>query len=288
MTDLFETQLFKSFLQEKQFLKNVTLRIVQGYKDAFKAFHRYSKADISAQGVKDFMIEMVKSGMRPGSANAFARSINSYLTWLFENGHLSPHLKVPLQTVEKRVLRTYTTADIKKIVSYKPQTFGEKRLMTILCLMIDTGVRIDEALTLKRNGIDLDNLLVTVYGKERKIPISREARKMFFNWLKNPTLQSLHTDLAFPSRNGDKLFYDNTRRDFVNLLDKVGVEKSEGAFHTFRRFFAKSYNRNGGNLFYLQQMLGHATLEMPRKYTAIDEEDLAIQHRHSSLLERLR
>jgi len=132
MTDLFEPQPFKSFLQEKQFIKNVTPKTIQAYKDAFKAFHRYGKAEISAQGVKDFMIEMVKSEMRPGSANTFARSINSYLTCLFENGHLSTHLKAPLQTVEKRVLRTYIAADVKKIVSYKTQTFGEKRLMTIL------------------------------------------------------------------------------------------------------------------------------------------------------------
>jgi hypothetical protein len=35
MTDLFETQPFKSFLQEKQFLKNITPRTIQSYKDAF-------------------------------------------------------------------------------------------------------------------------------------------------------------------------------------------------------------------------------------------------------------
>jgi hypothetical protein len=40
MTDLFETQPFKSFLQEKQFLKNVTPKTTQAYKVASDS-HRF-------------------------------------------------------------------------------------------------------------------------------------------------------------------------------------------------------------------------------------------------------
>lgn len=277
--------LFETFLREKQFLNGVTAKTIESYRDAWTAFKTYGKTDISEQGVKNFMIEMIQKGLTPAGANCYAAAINSFLSWLFDNKHTATRLKVPLQRLEKRVLRTYTPQEMKQILSFKPRYFGEKRVMTILHLMIDTGVRVEEALTLKRSNIDFDSLLITLYGKgkkERKIPISREARKILYNWSK----EHRH-ELIFCSRDGNKVLYDNCRKDFLRVLEKAGVEKSEGCFHAFRRFFAKSYNRNGGNLFYLQKMLGHETLEMTRRYTDVDEEALSEQHRHSSPLENL-
>jgi len=77
---------------------------------------------------------------------------------------------------EKR-LKVFSDAQLKAILRYRPKRFYEHRLYTLLCLIIDTGMRIDEALTLTRDKLDLDNLLVTVRGKgdkERIIPISLE------------------------------------------------------------------------------------------------------------------
>jgi integrase/recombinase XerD len=134
--------------------------------------------------VKEFMIEMISSGqIKPGSANGYARSINSFLTWLFDAGHTDKRLKVPLQKLEKRVLKTYSFDEVSKIISFKPKTREEKRILAVLFFLIDTGARINEALTLTRKNIDFENLLVTLKGKgakERRIPISLECRKALF------------------------------------------------------------------------------------------------------------
>jgi integrase len=53
---------------------------------------------------------------------------------------------------------------LKAIVSFKPKTFTESRLHALLCLVMDTGVRISEALDLRREKVDFDNLLLTVPG----------------------------------------------------------------------------------------------------------------------------
>ena len=42
---------------------------------------------------------MTSAGLTPRSINSFASGINSFLTWLEENGHTSERLRVPLQTV---------------------------------------------------------------------------------------------------------------------------------------------------------------------------------------------
>jgi site-specific recombinase XerD len=276
---------FELFIREKTYLQGLAPRSIQHYKESWKAFKKY-KGEVSETGVKEFMMNMIASGMKPGAANAFARGVNAYLSWLKENNHTDKHLKIPLQKLEKRVLRTYKTEDVLKIVSFKPRLFSEKRLLALLIVLVDTGMRIDEALSLKRNGVDLDNLLLTIRGKgnkERIIPISREGRKALYRWLKEH-----EHDYVFCAMNGEKCLYDNTRQDFLALLDKVKVQKSEGCFHTFRRFFAKMYSKAGGNLFYLQRMMGHATLEMTKKYVEVETEDLQLAHKHASPLEHLR
>lgn len=277
--------LFRAFVNEKEHLLGVTPKTIQGYKDAWKAFQKYGKLEVSEQGVNNFMIEMSRSGMKPGSANSFARSINSFLTWIHENGHISKRLKAPLKKTPKRTLSTYTKEEVHKIITFVPTLFGEKRLMALLVLLIDVGARINEALTLERSGIAFDNLEVRLWGKgqkERIVPMSPWCAEIIRRWLKEH-----NHEIVFCATNGKKLRYDNLRRDFVYLLKKIGIEKSEGCFQTFRRYFAREYVRNGANLFYLQKILGHSTLEMSRRYTELDRDDLREKHRTASPLKNL-
>jgi integrase/recombinase XerD len=165
--------LFAPFLQEKQFLDGMSPATIRLYSKAWLAFKKHGKGEITEAGMKDFMVEMVSSRLKPSSANGCARSFNSFLTWLYETGHTEKHLKVPLQNLEKKVLKTYGAEEVSKIVSYRPEKREEKRIQALRLFLIDTGARINEALTLTRKSIDFNNLLVTLKGKgakERRVP----------------------------------------------------------------------------------------------------------------------
>lgn len=99
-------------------------------------------------------------------------------------------------------MRSLTDDELKIVVRYKPKTFTEKRLQSVLLLMIDTGLRINECLTLERSKIDFDNLLLSVIGKgnkERIVPFSYELRKVLFKYA------ALHRfELMFCTKNGCK------------------------------------------------------------------------------------
>ena len=55
-------------------------------------------------------------------------------------------------------------------------------------------------------------------------------------------------------------------------------------FHTMRHSFAVNYIRAGGDVFRLQRILGHTTLEMTRRYVNLQTEDLQAVHDKLSLL----
>jgi integrase/recombinase XerD len=281
-------ELFERFVREKTYLSNVTPKTVSFYRQSFNAYIKAVGEVMPDRFVlNDFVIKLRERGMSPTGANVYIRGINSFLSWLWENNQLGERLKIKQMKEEQKIIQTYTEAHIKAFVNWKPDGWYEWRMYALLCTLIDTGARIDrELLPLKREKVDLDNCLIRLSGKgnkERFVPMSLELRRILYRWLdKN------EYDLVFPTRDGVKLSYRNAFRDFKNLCTKLGIEGVRTSFHTFRHTFAVNYVRNGGNIFYLQKALGHASLQVTRRYTELSEEDLKLMHKQTSILGRLR
>jgi integrase/recombinase XerD len=148
--------------------------------------------------------------------------------------------------------------------------------------LLDTGTRIDEALSLSVREVDMDNLILTVKGKgdkERKIPFSFELRKTIFRYLK------LHdSDLLFCTRDGHRLGRRDVLRDFKLLCRKLGFEPPPRTLHAIRHTFATEYIRRGGSQFMLMKVLGHTSLEMTKKYVNFQTDDLQAVHNRLSPL----
>jgi integrase/recombinase XerD len=284
MTSLEE--IFEQFLKERTYLKGSSPKTLTFYRSSFRAYQKFSgsatmptKADLNA-----FVTGMREAGRKPVSCNTYIRGMNSFLSWLHENGHITEHLKVKQLKTDWKVMTYLSDTEVKALVGFKPKGVAQVRVWTIAMVCLDTGVRIEEALSLQRGKVDFDNLLITVRGKgskERTIPFSLELRKVLFRYLKH------NHELVFCTLNGYHLMYDNCRRDFKKLLDKLGIS-CEGSFHVLRRTFARNYVRFGGNLFYLQKALGHTTLTMSRRYVELETEDLSKMHGKVSVLSRIR
>jgi integrase/recombinase XerD len=78
----------------------------------------------------------------------------------------------------------------------------------------------------------------------------------------------------------------NAFRDIQGLCERLGFPASKRAAHATRHTFATEYLRRGGSLFHLQKILGHASLEMVRKYANLTTADLSAVHERLSLLSR--
>lgn len=140
----------------------------------------------------------------------------------------------------------------------------------------------------------MDNLLLRVHGKGRKdrvIPMSFEMRRVFWKWMRGVDrdkgkndLPRPTSDLVFPTSSGIKLTYRNALRDFKNLGRRLHISGVRFSFHTLRHTFAVNYIRNGGDVFRLQRMLGHSTLEMTPRYVNLQTSDLQAVHEKLSSL----
>jgi site-specific recombinase XerD len=155
--------MFERFLEEKKYLVGVSAKTVSAYQSAWIAYKRIvGDALPTKQGLNDFVIGLQKSGVTISTVNSYARAINSYLTWLFKEGHISEPLRLKLLRNQKRIFKPLTDQQLRLILSFKPRTVTERRLHSLLCLALDAGCRIDELITLQRSKLDFDNCLVSV------------------------------------------------------------------------------------------------------------------------------
>jgi hypothetical protein len=66
-------KLFDQFIKEKEILEGLSPHTIQNYTRGWKVFNKY-KAEITEDGVKNFVFGMVKAGLKPGAVNSYSRS----------------------------------------------------------------------------------------------------------------------------------------------------------------------------------------------------------------------
>jgi integrase/recombinase XerD len=277
--------LFEEFINERKYFRNLSERTLRFYRETYHYFKQVGAFDnLSKQSLQNAIVMFRERGASVGGINAYIRGVNTFLKWLHEE-HNHENLSLKKLKNNQRIMRSLTDAELKTIVRYKPKSSTEKRLHVVLMLMIDTGLRINEALTLQRQKIDFENLLLSIIGKgdkERIVPFSFELRKILYKYS-----ASHKFDLLFCTGNGCKVGYRNILRDFNKLVEKLKIEP-DGAFHGFRRTFATNYIRSGGNPLVLQRLLGHSSLQQTTLYVKLVTEDLQKEQHRTSLLNRIR
>jgi integrase/recombinase XerD len=228
---------------------------------------------------------MRQQGLSAGACNAYARTLNSFLSWLHEEGHIPAPLRVRMLPNPPKPLTTFSDAEVLTILSLKPKGETLMRAWTLVLTLIDTGVRIEEALTLERAAMDFDALHFRVLGKgnkERVVPFSHELRKVLYRHVSRGDGR-----FVFGTRNGSRMMYRNAYRDIKRVCAACGIEGERVHPHAFRHFFAVNYLRRTNDIYRLSRILGHTSVTTTQLYLrSMPPEQVA--EGHCSPLSRVR
>ncbi|MFC1933483.1 tyrosine-type recombinase/integrase [Chloroflexota bacterium] len=226
------------------------------------------------------------------TVHGHVRTLRAFFNWLVVEGlaQNSPAKDLKPPKVTRKVVSTLSDKEIGTILNVFSTSPSDARNRTLFMLLLDTGLRIGELVTLKMDNVHMDEGYLKVMGKgkkERIVPIGNNAQRALQRYLFrfrpkpiNPVINNV-----FLSTSSQPLTENSMKLMFTRLSHRSGVYRLHA--HLCRHTFATRFLINGGDVFSLQQILGHSTLEMVRHYVNLASNHIAIQHQKFSPLDRL-
>ena len=150
-------------------------------------------------------------------------------------------------------------------------------------LMYSSALRVTEQLNLNLTDIDMSQRLLTIHqgkgDKDRIIPFSKAAlvflkkyidnsRKVFAKKIKSEDKKAL-----FLSREG-RVCNQTMRLSFKKYLKQAGIKRKRLTIHSVRHSTATHLLESGAGVRYVQELLGHESIETTVKYTHLMMENL--------------
>ncbi len=170
--------------------------------------------------------------------------------------------------------------EIKTLLDRLPEEDWEDlRDKTILELFYGTGIRISEAVQLRKKDIDFHRDWIIIFGKGNKtryVPLSKRLSSLLQRYLSEtermfPSYQS--QSIVFVTRKGDPVYPMLVYR-IVNKYLSHFSKLSKKSPHVIRHTFATHLLNAGADILTVKELLGHVSLSTTQIYTHVSMEKL--------------
>lgn len=239
--------------------------------------------------LRRFLI-MLTSTMNSITIEGYYRRLKTLFNFLVKERYLSenPLVYIEKPKIAKRGIQTFSSDEVYKMLNaYDTDTFIGLRNYTLLSFLLSTGVRRSEFLELSLLEVDIKSDIIRIIGKgdkERLIPISRKLKLILKRYLiaRSEYLakdcKGATTTAFFISRYGGRLRLSGANSIFQTLRKRLSLQGKRFSAHIWRHTFAKSFLLNGGDIFTLQQILGHSEIETTKVYINLDTHEIRQQN----------
>ena len=249
-----------------------------GRPPSLKALAKLTPADVRA-----FMAARRAAGLSSRSLMRVLAGTRSFARFLERNGKgtVGALSAVRAPKVGKTLPKPLTVATAKRIADTELRA-GETRApwiiardAAVLGLLYGSGLRISEALSLKRKDFDAsDSMTVTGKGnKTRMVPVLPQVAKLIAAYLKLCPIDLPPGGVLFVGARGGPLSPRVVQLAMATLRGALGLPDTATP-HALRHSFATHLLARGGDLRAIQELLGHASLSTTQIYTAVDSERL--------------
>jgi site-specific recombinase XerD len=280
---------FLEYLKIERMASKVTLR--DYYRELFRLNDFLLSKDIvdinliSTRILREYIYRSKESrNLASSSTSKLIAIIKSFFNYLEEDEVIAKNptrkIKVPPKINKiPTVMSKHEVDNIIRSVDYTPLRYRKNtvRDRLILTLLYYTGIRRSELLKLNWDDLNLSKSTLVIRSgkgnKDRLIPI-------------HPTLSDLldkYLEERLPLIDNALIIGEKGRRMckccFVDILNRYleisGLKKKGYSAHSFRHSFASHLIESGVDLFKVQSLLGHASLETTKVYINFNSTQMA-------------
>jgi integrase/recombinase XerC len=267
-------------------------RTVEAYQDcvspylAFLGQHRGESlslsdlGEVSAGELRAYLAHR-RSGDRPLSARSTSQALSAIRSFhrfldrrldtpnhaleLVKGPRVKPSAPRPVSEDQARGLIEEAVSDPDR------EPWEAARDEAVLTLLWGCGLRISEALSLKRSDAPLGvSLRITGKGsKTRLVPVLDAVRDAIDAYLAALPFGLAPDDALFRAKRGGPLSPRHVQATMQNLRSRLGLSE-KATPHALRHSFATHLLGAGADLRSIQELLGHASLSTTQKYTEVD------------------
>lgn len=153
----------------------------------------------------------------------------------------------------------------------------------VLELIYGAGLRVSEAVSLEREGLDLTGSAVRVTGKRGKtrwVPLPSLTREWVERYLRSarPALAKRPSSLLILSDRGKAMRREQVYRVLRRYACLAGLEERFGP-HALRHSYAVHLLKGGADLRAVQELLGHESIATTQVYTQLDLDEVRRRYR---------
>lgn len=262
--------------------KGVSDNTVESYKQDLSKLDEWCKNNnlsiekLSQRNLREFLIDL--KNLSPTSVNRLISSIRGFYKFLEIDGLIekNPAENLQFQRKSEKLPEFLSYKEVEALLS-KPDFSCEigLRNRAMIELMYACGLRVSELINLRIEDVDLDEGVITCYGKGgkmRKIPVGSEALKWLREYLRiRLKKKDVKSKELFVSKLGRPLSRQKVFSFVREYGAKIGRKISP---HVLRHSFATHLVQNGADLRSVQKMLGHADISTTQIYTHLGRDDL--------------
>ena len=283
-------ELLDSFIQDCHY-RNLSKKAIEDYKwfltDAQNRLGNLT--DISRDDIKQLVLERIESGLSPATVNHYIRIIKIFYSYLEREEIIreNPMMKLKQLSVPKRLKPVVDSKHISRLVAMIPdEGFYHIRDRSMILLLWDTAIRLNEILTISLENVDLQFRTIKIIGKgnkERIVPFGNKTKRALQKYLK---IRENHSPLLFCTKEGVQIMRRNFQRTVQRYGKRIGLNISPHLIrHSAATFLAKSEMPAQ----HIQILLGHSNLNTTQRYInqIVNQEGLQISHRRLSPGDRI-
>ena len=292
-----------------------TEKTIEWYNHSLHLLNRFLEANGYSTALRDFDLDLMRTyilhlqkrpkfedhpyvptqaeGLSRATIENHVRAIRAFFSWLHKEGYTSEHVlgKLRLPKVPQVLIEPLSDVEVAAIFSaFDANSSAGARAICIITLMLDSGLRASEITGLLARDVHLDQGYMKVMGKgekERIVPFGSASQKSLLKYFYHFRPDPIHSRIEnlFLTLDGYTMTYNALRQVMNRLTERTGIERLHA--HLFRHTFAVNYIVNGGDVFTLQQILGHTTLEMVRRYIHLASAHVMSQHKRFSPVDNM-
>ena len=232
-------------------------------------------SDLSVLLCKQYYLHLVEDkSVNSVSIQSYIRGLRSFLRWLYNEEFIDINIceKFKLPKATRKVIDVLSDEEIGKLLAaLSGNEWLTVRNRLIVALMLDSGLRLNEVVTLQASHVHLNERYLIVTGKgdkQRTVPFGEFTADTLRQYLlvtkdigprSNLIIKVSETLCGF-----EPITQATIKNMFRRLKARSGISRLYP--HLLRHTFATRYLENGGNIYTLQEILGHTSLEMVKKY----------------------